>query len=356
MTSHNFINSNKLNLLHRRSILISTIGGLIGTSSICLQANAQAIKPQLQVGLIRNPVAGLIDVSARKGWFKEAGVDFKSILFAGAAGPKILQAMGGGSIGLSSVSSTAALFALSAEAIPMKIVSIATDPVPLFNILSSAGIKDIKDLAGKKVSAPQGTGLQYFLARALEKYGMSLKDIEYLNLPAGDAQSAFLAGRIDAIVPSIIGGLLIQKIKPDTKILFSPADFTKGPGSLKPMINYDVFVGSDSILNNQKDLISSFLSVYHERAVPYVKDKSTSSDAIKEINEYVNFEQKTPTDVSIIRELLVRSGFYDRAQTRRIISSDEFIASMEDQVKFFMDTGQMVRAVAIRSNVIKGLI
>ena len=122
------------------------------------------------------------------------------------------------------------------------------------------------------------------------------------------------------------------------------------------MINYDVFVGSDSILNTQKDLISSFLSVYHERAVPYVKDKSTSSDAIKEINDYVNFEQKTPTDVSIIRELLVRSGFYDRTQTRKIISSDEFIASMEDQVKFFMDTGQMVRAVAIRSNVIKGLI
>ena len=86
--------------------------------------------------------------------FKESGANIQTTLFAGAAGPKILQAMGGGSVGLTTVSATAAILALASDAIPMKIVSISTDPAPLFMLLSSPGIDSVPKLAGKRELEP----------------------------------------------------------------------------------------------------------------------------------------------------------------------------------------------------------
>jgi ABC-type nitrate/sulfonate/bicarbonate transport system substrate-binding protein len=211
-------------------------------------------------------------------------------------------------------------------------------------------------LAGKRVSAPTGTGLQYFLARALAKNGMGLKDVEYVNLPAADAQAAFLAGRVDALVPSLIGALFIQKAKPDTRRLFSHGDFAKGPGSTTPFVDYDVFVAPDSVLSGQRDAVKGFLTGYHDKAVVYVLDKGTQNQAIKEITDYVNTEQKTPTDEDIIRDLLLQSGFFPREETRRLMNADDFVASLEDQVKFFMDSGQLKASVPMKPAVLANLL
>lgn len=337
--------------LSRRAFLGSTAAlGLAGT------AWGQAAREPLTVGLLRNPVSGLIEVAAKKGWFRDAGVDLKTTLFTGAAGPKVIQAMGGGSLALSTVSATAVVLALANEATPLRIVSIATDPVPLFMLLSAPEIQNIRALAGKRVSAPQGTGLQYFLARALAKHDMSLKDVEYVNLPAGDAQAAFLAGRIDAIVPSVIGALMIQKLKPTTRRLFTQSDFTKPPGSNQPLVNYDVFVASAAAVETQREAVAGFLRAYHEKAVPFLKNPATTAEALREINDYVNTEQRTPTDIEIVRELLVQSGFHDRQQAKALISSDDFVASLESQVKFFVDSRQIKRAVPMKQFVVPTLL
>jgi ABC-type nitrate/sulfonate/bicarbonate transport system substrate-binding protein len=329
---------------------------LAATGTLGSKALAQGATAPLQVGLIRNPVAGLIEVADKKGWFKESGANIQTTLFAGAAGPKILQAMAGGSIGLTTVSATAAILALASDAIPMKIVSISTDPAPLFMLLSRPEIDAVPKLAGKRVSAPSGTGLQYFLGRALAKHGMTLKDVEYVNLPAAEAQAAFLAGRVDALVPSLIGALFIQKAKPDTRRLFSHGDFTKGPGATAPFVDYDVFVVPDSVLSGQRDAVKGFLAGYHDKAVPYVLDNATQNQAIKEITDYVNTEQKTPTDADIMRELLVQSGFFRREEARRLMQADGFVAGLEDQVKFFTDSGQLKASVPMKPAVVADLL
>ncbi|MFN8703631.1 MAG: ABC transporter substrate-binding protein [Rhodospirillales bacterium] len=325
------------------------------TLAIPTIVRAQAAKP-IELGLIRNPVSGLIEVASKKGWFREAGAAINTTLFTGAAGPKIIQAMGGGSLGLSSVSATAAILALAGEAIPLRILSISTDPVPLFMLLGGPSVANVPSLAGKRVSAPQGTGLQYFLARVLAKHGMTMKDIEYVNLPAGDAQAAFLAGRIDAVVPALIGALMIQRIKPDTRRLFVHTDFTKGAGLTKPFINYDVFVAPQGALDAQRAAMVAFLGAYHDRAVPYLRDPVTTEEAIREINAYVNTEQRTPTDIAIMRELMTASGFFDRPQTKALMSDADFVEGLEDQVKFFMDSGQLKSSASMKPAVVSGLL
>src|SRR5690606_3599333 len=79
---------------------------------------AQAAGGPLTIGLLRAPASGIVSITDQKGWFKQEGVELSSVLFAAAAGPKIIQALGSGSIGLSFVNSTAALLGLAGGAIP----------------------------------------------------------------------------------------------------------------------------------------------------------------------------------------------------------------------------------------------
>ena len=302
---------------------------------------AHAALPPLTMGLLRNPVAGLVSLTDHKGWFRDAGVDLQTQLFVGAGGPKVLQAMGGGSIALGSVSATPALLAIAGRAIPLSIVSIATDPAPLFVLQSAPEIASVKDLAGKRVATTSGTGLHYFLVRALAKYGMTTADVEFVNLAAGDAQAAFLAKRVDAVVPSLAGAAYIRALRRDTRDLFTRDMFTKPPGSTAPFEDYDVFVAPTSVVTAQKPALRAFLAAYHGKGVPYLHDPATQADAIAEITRYVNAEQKTPTDAAAMRTQLLQSGFFDVAAAKAIMGSAQFRAGLEDQVRFLGETRQL---------------
>jgi ABC-type nitrate/sulfonate/bicarbonate transport system substrate-binding protein len=313
----------------------STLGG---------PARAQGPAPAaggLTIGLLRAPASGIIDLTEQHGWFRDAGVKLETNLFAAAAGPKIIQALGGGAIQLSFVNATAALLGLASGAVPLRIVSIPTDPSRLFALLSAPEVDAVPKLAGRKVATTAGTALHYFLGRVLAKHGMALKDVELVNLPAADAQSAFVAGRVDAIVPSVYGRFYISSTKKDTRELFTHDDFTKGPGPTTPFVNYDVFVTTDAALQSSRPALKAFLSAYHDRGVRYLLDPKTRPDAVRTITEYVNKEQKTPTDAGIMERIIGMSGWYDLAAVRALMKRDDFRASLEQQVKFFTDLGQI---------------
>ena len=117
-------------LRNRRRLMhaAAAMGGAWLAHAPLARAASEAKGGSLAIGLLRNPVSGLIAVTEQKGWFKAAGVDISSILFAGAGGPKLIQAMGGGSVALGSVSATAALLALAANAISLRIAR--SPPIP----------------------------------------------------------------------------------------------------------------------------------------------------------------------------------------------------------------------------------
>ena len=229
------------------------------TGPLSRHAFAQSAKP-LTVGLLRAPASAIVDLSEQRGWFKEAGVQINEVLFASAAGPKIVQALGGGSVGLSFVNSTAALLGMAGGQMPLRFISIATDPSKLFAVLAQPGIDGIPNLAGKRVACTAGTGLQYFLARILAKFNMTMKDIEFVNLPAADGQAAFVAGRVDAVVPSVNGRFSIMNTKKDAREIFRHDDFTKPPGNTQPFLNYDLFVTTESVLKSDRAALQAFLS------------------------------------------------------------------------------------------------
>ena len=319
-------------------------------------ASADEGTQALKVGLLRNPVSGLIAVTEQKGWFKAAGLDVATVLFSGAGGPKLIQAMGGGSVALGSVSSTAAVLALAAKAVPLRIISISTDPAPAFAILSAPEIRSIPDLAGKRVATTAGTGLQYFLARALRKFAMTLRDVDFVNLPVGDAQSAFLAKRVDAVVPSLNGRYYIEGLRKDTRALFTHEDFTRPPGSTAAFEDYDVFVAPQNAVDADARALRAFLTAYHDKGVAYLNDRATQAAAIAEITRYVNAEQKSPTDEAAMRQQLSKSRFFRRPEARAIVASDGFRTGLEDQIRFFVDEKRLPAPIALDDVIVPSLL
>lgn len=164
---------------------------------------------------------------------------------------------------------------------------------------------------------------------------------EFVNLPAGDAQAAFLAGRVDAVVPSLAGAAYIRNLRKDAHDVFTRDMFTQPPGPVARFDDYDVFVAPASVVSANQAALRAFLAAFHGKGVPYLHNAATQADAIAEITRYVNAEQKTPTDEKAMRDQLLKSGFFDLGEAKAIMTSAAFRAGLEDQVKFLTDTKQL---------------
>ena len=67
-------------------------------------------------------------------------------------------------------------------------------------IVATADIQTVQDLAGKDVGVGVGTTSYVFLLAVLIDAGMTIDDINVVDIPPGDAGTAFVAGKIDAAV------------------------------------------------------------------------------------------------------------------------------------------------------------
>jgi ABC-type nitrate/sulfonate/bicarbonate transport system substrate-binding protein len=342
------------NMDRRRFLRYAAGGSALALAGSWTSALAQS--SQLTIGVLRAPASAVIDLADKRGWFKEAGVELKTELFASAAGPKLVQALGGGAIDLSFVNTTASLLGMAGGAIPLRFISICTDPSKLFALLAQPEFDSVPKLAGKKIACTAGTGLQYYLARILAKYGMTQKDIEFVNLPAADGQAAFVAGRVDAIVPSVNGRFYIMQAKKDTRELFGYADFVKPPGSTLPFQNFDLFVTTEAVLATKRKALQSFLAAYHNKGVPFLLNPATRAEALRIVTDYVNAEQKNPTDAAIMGRIMDDSAFYDAKQVKQLMTTPDFRGGMEYQVKFFMDQGAMKSAPDLSKAIVTDLL
>jgi NitT/TauT family transport system substrate-binding protein len=67
-------------------------------------------------------------------------------------------------------------------------------------IVAKQEITSIADLAGKTVAVQSASTSQFLLANALQEAGLTLDDLQLLDMSSGDAGAAFVAGQVDAAV------------------------------------------------------------------------------------------------------------------------------------------------------------
>ena len=82
----------------------------------------------------------------------------------------------------------------------LKVVYLTDTSAGADAVLARKEVGDIKSMKGKKVAATLGQCNQLLLEKALEKAGLTDKDIQLVNMNPDDAGAAFAAGKVDVAV------------------------------------------------------------------------------------------------------------------------------------------------------------
>lgn len=131
--------------------------------------------------------------------FKKQGIAVRWIEFP--AGPQMLEGLNVGSIDLAATGDAPPAFAQAAQADLVYLAHSPANPkTEAIVVAENSAIKSVADLKGKRVGLNKGSDVNYLLVTALEKAGLSYKDITPVYLPPADARAAFQRGAIDAWV------------------------------------------------------------------------------------------------------------------------------------------------------------
>ncbi|UCZ52383.1 aliphatic sulfonate ABC transporter substrate-binding protein [Bacillus shivajii] len=134
------------------------------------------------------------------GWleeeFAEEGVEIEFVLSQGSN--RALEFLNSNSIDFGSTAGAAALMAKGNNA-AIKNVYIYSQPEWTALVTSpESNIQSIEDLAGKTVAATLGTDPYIFLVRALNEHGLTVDDVEVINLQHSDGANALATGQVEA--------------------------------------------------------------------------------------------------------------------------------------------------------------
>jgi NitT/TauT family transport system substrate-binding protein len=119
-------------------------------------------------------------------------------------------------------------------------------------------IKTLADLQGRKVAVPQGTSGEMILRLALKRAGMTVSDVDMVNMDASTVVSAFASGSVDAA--AIWYPLIdtIAKRKPNFVDLASDKAFY-------PKMTFpNAFVASNDLVAKKPALVKKFLRVVQQ--------------------------------------------------------------------------------------------
>jgi sulfonate transport system substrate-binding protein len=117
------------------------------------------------------------------------------------SGPPLLEAMAVGSVDLGLTGDTPPIFAQVANA-PIKYVAQVRLSGKAGGIITpkNSAIQSLKDLKGKKLCFTRGSSAHNSAVIALQSVGLTLADVEAVNLGPADAAAAFAQGGIDGWV------------------------------------------------------------------------------------------------------------------------------------------------------------
>jgi NitT/TauT family transport system substrate-binding protein len=154
----------------------------------------------IKLGMSTWPGYAPLYLAKEKGFFKKQGVDVEIIAIespadrrADFAADKIQ--------GVAETVDTHVMRAAAENPIPVKQVLALDDSHGGDGIVAKKEIETVKDLKGKSVAVQLGGGASYFwLNYVLAQNGMKLSDLKTIDMKAGDAGSAFVAGKVDAAV------------------------------------------------------------------------------------------------------------------------------------------------------------
>jgi len=179
--------------MSRRRLLVGA--GAAALAGAVPNAGAQAMT-KISIGF-QPLVTGPLWVARGEGYFEKVGLDVEWIRFTSAVAQ--VTALQGGQIQIGQGAPGPFLVG-SINGADLSWFSIFFDynPLEALVIRPNLAAEKIQDLKGKKIAARVGTDGQFLILKALAMNGMSIKDVEFINLELPSQVAALKAGDIDA--------------------------------------------------------------------------------------------------------------------------------------------------------------
>ncbi|AWK87038.1 ABC transporter substrate-binding protein [Azospirillum thermophilum] len=144
-----------------------------------------------------NPDHAPLVVAQELGFFKEAGLEVELTAPADPNDPPKLVAAGRSDL---AISYQPQLIVQVDEGLPLvRVGTLVSTPLNSVVVLRDGPIKTMKDLKGRKVGFSVGGFEDALLGAMLEKHGLSLKDVQLVNVNFSLSPS-ILSGQVDAVV------------------------------------------------------------------------------------------------------------------------------------------------------------
>lgn len=190
-------------------------------------------------------------IAEQKGFFKKHGAEVKLVWFANYTDS--ISALSAGQLDANCQTWSDTMGPI-AKGVPLKAVLVNDNSAGNDALMVSPKIKSFADLKGKKIALEEFSVSHFVLVTALAKNKMSVKDVQVVNLSAGDAAAAFMSGRVDA---AVVWNPWVNQIQQSGKgkALFTSKDM---PGLIP-----DLLVAQEkSIKSNRKDYIGMIRAWY----------------------------------------------------------------------------------------------
>jgi len=231
--------------------------GIVGLLVQAAPAGAADIPAKPEAGTFKLGIEpwlgyGQWHVATAKGLFKKAGLDDVNVVNF-TEDKDLNAALASGQLDAANIATHTAM-AMVAAGLPVKIVSLLDFSLSADAILAGSDIKTIADLKGKNVAYEEGTTSDILLNYALASNGMTIADITKVPMPAADAGSALIAGRVPVAVtyePYISTARAQNK---DVQLLFAAG---KDPGLIS-----DVFVVNEDALKSKPGQVLAMLKAW----------------------------------------------------------------------------------------------
>ena len=244
------------------------------------------------------------------------------------SGAKQTEAIAADAIDIASVLGGASAILAKANGVDIRIIAVYSRSPKAFALMTREdGPASLADLKGKKIAGPKGTTLHQLLAAALASAGLTINDVDYINMDLPTARSALLSGQID--VATLAGNNAIAVEKAGGKTLVT------GEGLIHPTT---VIAASGKFIDAHPDLIEAYLAA-HRKSLDFLADKP--EEALKIAAD----EQKISGE-----DAKAQLPLYDFTPTL----TDTDIANLEADQTFMVDNGMLAkdRVIDIRKDLV----
>ncbi len=248
-------------------------------SGLFLAGCSQESSTPVRIGINAWPGYEFLYLAQKKGFYKEEGVAVRLVEFSSLSDAR--RAYERGQIDGFGTTVFEVLQAREYSPRSPQIVQVIDYSNGADMILARSGITNVAGLRGKRIGVELGSLGVFVLLRGLEKSGLSLTDIEPVSMDQGAMESAFVQGKLDALVTYTPTTVKLLR-EANAQRVFTTAEI---PGEV-----VDVIAIEAAFCQQRPKAVQAVLRAFH-RAIDYTKTNPNDAYAIMARREGISAEE-----------------------------------------------------------------